>query len=435
MQEHSANLSISILTSSFQSLSYVSTGLSSSPSFWMFLRVLGLLALLMIPAACSTTHVPAQSRSIPAPPPEAKAQPQPAIESPGPLKPGDIIDVKSGKPISFETLIAQLSAARIVYVGEMHTSIEDHRVQLQVLKGLHARNPSLALAMEMFPHEAQTVLDRYSAGRLTEEQFLKKTRWDKVWGYPFQLYQPILTWAHDHGLKLIGLNAPQEVVRKIARTGLASLTPSERKRIAADFHLDDPEHRDYLRQQYEQHLKSSIKSFDTFYEAQLAWEETMADTLARSLRSMPENGQILVLIGNGHILDKVGVPRLTGLRVEHNYRTVVTLPVDEAAKEIEPEIGDFVWITQRSETAHRGRLGIMLRPASSGKGMEVVDIFPDGPAAKAGVRKGDVLYKIDGIPVKNMNALHKALAGEKPDHELTLKRGGRDVTISITLSR
>jgi uncharacterized iron-regulated protein len=399
----------------------------------MFLPVLGLLAVLTLTVGCGAMRIDAQPRSIADQPNELEVQPQPPVEETRQLAPGDIIDAKTGKLISFETLMDQLSDARIVYVGETHTSLEDHRIQLQVLKGMYARNSSLALAMEMFPFEAQPQLDRYSAGLITEERFLKSARWEKVWGYPFQLYRPILTWARERGLKLIGLNAPHEVVRKIARTGLASLTSSERKRVAAEFHLDDQEHRDYVRQQYEQHLKSSIKSFETFYEAQLAWEETMADTLARSLRFQPENQQITVLIGNGHIVDKVGAPRLANLRVEHVNKTIVTLPVDLAVQEIDPKIGDFVWITSKSETAHRGRLGIMLLPVRSGKGLEVVDVIPDGPAAKAGVRKGDVLRKIDGIVVKNMDALHKTLAGEKPDHELTVKRGRREVVIRITL--
>ena len=161
----------------------------------------------------------------------------------GGLKVGDIVETSTGEVIARDRLMAELAAVKIVYVGETHTSAEDHRVQLQVMKGLYAQNPSLVLALEMFPREAQPLLDEYAQGVISEEEFLKKVKWKENWGYPFELYRSLLTWAKDHQIRIVGLNAPREIVSKIAQSGLSSLTTSERNRVAQDFSIRRPEAR------------------------------------------------------------------------------------------------------------------------------------------------------------------------------------------------
>lgn len=350
------------------------------------------------------------------------------------LKIGDIVATRTAEVLSRDALMAELAGARIIYVGESHPSIEDHRVQLQVMRELYARNPSLVLALEMFAREAQPLLDEYARGRLSEEELLKRGHWDQNWGYPFALYRGLLTWARDHGIRIVALNAPREVVSKIAHSGLASLTEKERDRVARDFHVNNPEHEAYVRRQYHQHLKDHISSFDTFFEAQLAWEETMAETLGRTLSSLPAEGQILVVIGKGHISDQVGVPLLTHHQVAVPFRTIAPLPIDYPERTADPGIADFVWLTDRSQQPrHRGRLGVKFRQLSAGKGLEIVEVLPGSPAAKAGIKKGDVLIMLDGKPVLTLEDARRAIT-ERLVHEVVLKREGKTVTVTVTLS-
>ena len=44
---------------------------------------------------------------------------------------GDVVETATGNVISIDELIGKLSNVSIVYVGEMHTSEEDHKVQLE----------------------------------------------------------------------------------------------------------------------------------------------------------------------------------------------------------------------------------------------------------------------------------------------------------------
>ncbi|MBA4392869.1 MAG: hypothetical protein C0407_04885 [Desulfobacca sp.] len=264
------------------------------------------------------------------------------------LKPGDVVETATGEIVSFQSLINNLSEIQIIYVGETHTRIEDHRLQLEILKGLQTQHPSLILALEMFPREAQPILDQYSQGLISEKEFLENLGWEKNWGYPFDLYRGIFHWARARRLKMVGLNAPIEIVNLIAQKGLGALRPGERRRVALDFHLDHLEHQEILRRQYAHHPQGKIKNFETFYEAQLAWEETMAETLAQTLKAPSGEGPILVLVGRGHIVNKLGLPRLVQIRKEHTFKTILSIPSDYPFRTLDPKMADYLWITDAS---------------------------------------------------------------------------------------
>ena len=42
-----------------------------------------------------------------------------------------IISAETGKPISFENLVAELNAGQVIYVGEQHTDRSHHQIQLK----------------------------------------------------------------------------------------------------------------------------------------------------------------------------------------------------------------------------------------------------------------------------------------------------------------
>lgn len=350
---------------------------------------------------------------------------------PEPLKPGDIIDTRKGEIISSDILAERLAGVRVVYVGETHTSLEDHRIQLQILEGLYRRNPDMALALEMFPRRAQPVLDRYAAGGLTEEAFVREVNWAEVWGYPFQLYRPLLAFARDKGLRIIGLNAPREVVHKIARQGLFSLSPEERREIAESFLTEDPKHREVLAQEFQRHRQENIKDFESFYAAQLAWDETMAETLVRSLQTMPPAAQVLVMIGKGHITDRQGMPLAAWKRLPHSFKTVVPVSVDHPFRILGPELADFLWITPPFKETHPPRLGIQVNPLPENRGLEVLDVTPGGPAARAGFQKGDIIVQAAGEGVRTVEDLHRLFSSRPEKIRFLLRRSDREVTVEV----
>lgn len=378
-----------------------------------------LFLVLAIAAGCATTKTTIPPLTI-----EGSTQA---------LQAGDIVDTRRGTVISFDTLIDDLSKAIVIYLGETHTSIEDHQIQRKILAGLYARNPHLIVALEMFPRAVQPVLDRYSQGVMEEKQFLEDVGWNVVWGYPFQLYRGILSWARERRLKLVGLNAPPNVVRKIARTGISSLSVEERQQIATHMNFADAAHRAYISEEYEQHLKDNIKGFDSYYQAQLAWEETMAETLAATPRSLQSSDQIVVLVGKGHIVHQFGVPQRTFERIGQPYKTVVPIPSDHPDRTIDPGLADYLWVTGKStEFKHPRMLGIMLNTSAGDNELTVMQVLPGSAAARAGLKKGDVLRAIDGSSINSVEDLHGAVAQEtKTQYRLRIERNGKELELPV----
>lgn len=82
-----------------------------------------------------------------------------------------------------------------------------------------------------------------------------------------------------------------------------------------------------------------------------------------------------------------------------------------------------------------GYLGITF--TKDADGLEVTDVKADGPAAKAGVKEGDVIRKIDAIDLKDSDTseLVKLVGGMRSGTvvALDIKRGTQALTLKIKL--
>lgn len=347
---------------------------------------------------------------------------------------GDVVDTTTGEVMSFDRLMEKISTASVVYVGETHTSIEDHKVQLAVLKDLQKKGPCVIMGMEMFPRSDQPVLDRYINGEINEEQFLTEAQWEHAWGFPYKLYKGLIDFARENHIRVLGLNAPSSVVKEIARNGLNSLSAEDRAKVARDFHLNDPKNRARIKEDYQVHGKDFIKDFETFFAAQLAWEETMAEAIAQQLRDSDGQCKIVVIVGKGHLTDGLGIPYLANMRVPHKYATVSPMPINYPESTCDPDLAQFIPITDKFEMTAmhpRPRLGVKIQPAPSGKGVEVIEVTPESPAEKAGIRKADIIAEVDGAKIKSVEEVLAAVAHGGPKLKIVIERQKVKMTIIV----
>ena len=263
---------------------------------------------------------------------------------PGHFGTGQILDLEAGIRIPFDDLIDRLASRDLIFVGEVHDNPEHHLVQVQILQALAGRSP-LAMAMEFLQRPAQESLDRYVRGEIKESEFLDAVDWKRNWGYDFHFYRPLFQIAREKGIRVLAINAPSSIVRKVAREGLRGLTDEERKGLPSDLDLGNREHREYLFKAYTEHASPDLKRFEDFYEAQCVWDETMAETLAAHLKE--KGGRLVVFAGNGHIIHKFGVPDRTLRRFPVPMATVLPYPVDGGVV-LDRGMADFVWLTAGS---------------------------------------------------------------------------------------
>ena len=95
--------------------------------------------------------------------------------------------------------------------------------------------------------------------------------------------------------------------------------------------------------------------------------------------------------------------------------------------------------------APRGRIGVTLAPVdpdlaqarglAAGEGVLILDVIPDAPADKAGVKAGDIVIAIDGRRPVDTDMLREVVGGSEPGAELTLtlKRGDAILEQSVTV--
>ena len=271
---------------------------------------------------------------------------------------GRIIDLKTGKAVSFPDLIDQLKGIDVIFVGEVHNNPEHHLIQVQLLQTLLARDtPPPAVAMEFFDTTRQPVLDQFTNGDLDEATFLEQVDWKNSWRFPYHLYRPLLWASREKGTTILGINAPNRVVGKVAKSGLSSLTAEERNQVAKNIELGDADHREYLSgifKQHQFHHKGGMGNFDHFYQAQCVWDETMAETIADYMKA--KGGKMVVFTGNGHIINKFGIPDRVLRRLDMSMATIVLYPLTERTT-INKRVADYVWLTSGCAV---GRM--MMRP-------------------------------------------------------------------------
>jgi hypothetical protein len=70
-------------------------------------------------------------------------------------------------------------------------------------------------------------------------------------------------------------------------------------------------------------------------------------------------------------------------------------------------------------------------------GVKFADVRENSPAAKAGLKQGDIMVEFDGKPIANLYDFTYALRGKKPGDEVSVKvmRDGQPLSVQCTLSR
>jgi uncharacterized iron-regulated protein len=219
-------------------------------------------------------------------------------------RPGRVLRIRDGRIIDLNEMIEEVKGSRLIFVGENHDLMENHRAELEIVKKLHDKGVPVAIGLEMFTSRSQGVLDRWVAGTITPVDFIRD--YYQEWALPWPLYRRIFIYARKHGIPLVGLNIPRRVSRKVARVGFAALTPAERRELPAGVSCSvDPVYRQFIRRAYAAHEESEA-SFDHFCEAQMLWNVSMGMHVLEFSNRHPGTAMV-VLAGVGHAM-KQGIP-------------------------------------------------------------------------------------------------------------------------------
>ncbi len=315
--------------------------------------------------------------------------------------------------LDFEALVAKLAEARVVMIGEVHDRYDHHLNQLELVCRLHRRHADLAIGLEFFQQPFQGPLDAYLDLRIDTPEMLAQTEYYDRWHYDYRLYAPILEFARGRGIPVLALNAPKEISSKVAKEGISSLSDAERAQFPAQLDRDLPGYRERLQAVFDEHPEIQLMSFENFVDAQLVWDESMAERAARYLGAHPD-GHLVVLAGDGHIT-RSGIPARFGRR---SGVEAVNLLQGEP-KDFAPEGADYVLVSETIELPRVGKLGVMLDTSGD---RPVVSGFSEDSAAKdVGILDQDRIVELDGKPIASLADLKFALMEKRPGDAVSVK--------------
>ena len=220
------------------------------------------------------------------------------------------IDLYAGKPIGFNEMIDDLAGVNVVYIGEIHVVENHHKLQAIILDALYKRNRRITLALEQIEHQNQAELDDYKKGRYSFDEFSKIINWKDQWSN-FKDYRSILEAhkARTEQEQFLALNADRKIIKKIARSGFASLNTQERITLPAKMDFSNKAHESLLNKILKLHPFVTPDRIHGMYEAQVSRDEMMAFVIAHYLRNMRHNDGIIVVIGGSrHFAHGLGVP-------------------------------------------------------------------------------------------------------------------------------
>lgn len=156
-----------------------------------------------------------------------------AAGSQAPAEPLRVVDRVSGREISLDGLVARVSAADVLLIGDTPGHAAVHRAQARVLSALAAGRAIGPLVLEILDRQAQEPLDHFQMGHTSEEEFLAGV--ERPWsGYPSD-YRGIVNLAITGEWGVVAGAMPRPLAAAVAIDGLDvvnGLPAAERSLVA-----------------------------------------------------------------------------------------------------------------------------------------------------------------------------------------------------------
>lgn len=364
-----------------------------------------------------------------------------------PLVLDGITETSSGAALKPSDLPARLSSVRIVFVGEGHVSAESHAVELAILRELVRSGRRVTLALEMYPPDAQPVLDAWTSGKLSEPEFVERSGWYRHWSYNWRYYRDIFVFARDNGVKLAGANVPPELVSTVGRKGIDSLDPQSRALLPPRVDWDNAEARRLFRASFDEeefHGGMSEEMLNRMLQAQATWDAAFGWTAARLAKADPDpKAIVIVLAGHGHVFYGLGAERQARLWFEGRTASLVPIEISDREKGkcdirvVQASLADYVWGVPEEEDPLYPTPGFSTRWIQKEELPEVIQVDKKSSAARAGLKVGDRLLVIDGRRATDREAIQRVFSEKRwgDGARLTVRRGAETVALDVLLRR
>ncbi|MFN3407268.1 MAG: ChaN family lipoprotein, partial [Caldimicrobium sp.] len=159
---------------------------------------------------------------------------------------------------------------------------------------------------------------------------------------------------------------------------------------------------------------SNETNFEHFFQAQVLRDEAMAEEIFNFVRKNPEK-KLIVLVGKGHILNKMGIPAALNRRNFTNYKTIL-LGKEES---LNAKLADYWFPLPIIDYKKSPSLGVVLEETSGG--LKIKEVLKGTLAEELKLSQGDVILKVDGKPLNKISDLKLILTFKEKGSVITLQ--------------
>ncbi|MBC7835573.1 MAG: ChaN family lipoprotein [Phycisphaerales bacterium] len=271
----------------------------------------------------------------------------PAVE----LQPGEVRVFRGsdGTLVEWNEMIAALSEAEAVVIGENHGHPLGLAFAAELWSGVLARRDQAVLSMEFFNRDEQSRVDDYLAGLCDEAAFRKGTGRESDSVYP-PGHRAMVEAAKAKGRPVIAANSPRVYVRTARLESferLGSLTEDQRRMFRVPDELPTGKYRadfDVVmsgggvepRGDQREHEASEEERarLDASFRAQSTWDWTMAESVARGIDR--QGTPVVHVVGRFHS-DFEGGLVLALTKIRPGTRVVIVSVVDARSRSLKDE--------------------------------------------------------------------------------------------------
>jgi uncharacterized iron-regulated protein len=360
------------------------------------------------------------------------------------VAPGQIISMMSGRPVSFEAMIRDLTAVPFVNVGETHEALPTHEIQARIIRALWEQDRRLAVGLESVPAARQEPLTEWIAGALTEDEFLRQTGWYTNWGFNFGLYRPIFGFAREHGIPLYALDTPRTVEGQFEMTRDGQVLSGTQEPAASEPDPAEKESRALTAKSLESMvlpaaLKGAVleRMFEDLYQARADRQKDMAERAVKA-REL-EGRRVVVVIGSGHLMFGIGLDRFVRSLSGQPTSSVVPVivPKGRPSVTVTRSLADYIVGVPAEDRPAYPTLGLAFKASPDDPSRLVVASKPrDGSALGGDFEEGDVVLSVDGRSFSDVDSLliHLSKVPWGREVHFRLRRAGVEKTVVLKIN-
>jgi len=233
-----------------------------------------------------------------------------------------LYDVKTSKKTALAKIVDDFAQRDVIFLGEEHDNSVGHRFQLEAIRALHKKRSDIVISMEQFERDTQGMVDDFLKGRMSEVEFLKKSR---PWKNYKQHYRAIIMFAKENKIDVIASNVPRSIASLISK----GEKPSRQEKIFCPRETSAPKDRywDIFVGVMGSHGGTGQKgAMERFYRSQCCKDDGMAEAITDYLDTHPHRKPLMIhLCGKFHSDYGLGTAQRVLLRKPLLHIGVVTM--------------------------------------------------------------------------------------------------------------